>query len=140
MQGKYHLSIELHLGLLKISRMIRSLAILKLLRKMLTRILRLSSRSNTSAGNSDYDDDDASSLAEDLPEDVKEGHFVVHTVDHGEPKRFIIELGYLAHPGFLKLLEQAKGEFGFRPEGVLVVPCGTNELKRILEDRKEKMG
>ncbi|XP_057512477.1 uncharacterized protein LOC130794560 isoform X2 [Actinidia eriantha] len=94
---------------------------------MLMRILVSTKRSNTCTA--DYDHvDDASSPAEDLPEDVKEGHFVVHTFDHGELKRFIIKLGYLADPSFLKLLKKAEEEFGVRCEGVLAVPCKPNEL------------
>ncbi|KAK3000559.1 hypothetical protein RJ639_020959 [Escallonia herrerae] len=67
------------------------------------------------------------------PWDVKAGHFVVHTVNDGEAKRFIIALNFLAHPGFLKLLDQAEEEFGFKQEGVLTVPCGPSELQRILK-------
>ena len=52
--------------------------------------------------------DDVSSLAEDLPEDVKEGHFVVHTFDHGELERYIIELGYLAGPELLKAVKASR--------------------------------
>ncbi|KAH7844065.1 hypothetical protein Vadar_023844 [Vaccinium darrowii] len=68
---------------------------------------------------------------EDLPEDVREGHFVVHAVDNGEPKRFVLELAYLEDPDFLNLLKQAEEEFGFRSEGVLAVPCGPNELQKV---------
>lgn len=110
--------------------------ILKLLRQMLMGKLFVSSRRFN--GGSGSDDDDASSRPEDLPEDVKEGHFVVHAVDRGELKRFIIELGYLDDPDFLNLLKQAEEEFGFRAEGVLAVPCGPNELQRVLESRKKK--
>ncbi|CAH2042336.1 unnamed protein product [Thlaspi arvense] len=112
------------------------LLILKLLRKMLARILILSGRPGFSATDNVYDD--SSSVAEDLPDDVKEGHFVVHTMDHGELRRFVVELGYLSDPGFLKLLDQAAEEFGFRREGVLVLPCHPNELQRILKKRTEK--
>lgn len=74
----------------------------------------------------------------DIPADVKEGHFVVRTFDNGEVKRFILKLGYLAHSGFLKLLDQAEEEFGFQQEGVLAVPCGPGELQRILESMKRR--
>ncbi|CAK9160777.1 unnamed protein product [Ilex paraguariensis] len=113
----------------------RGLLILKLLGKMRTRILTLSSRSDFNRlGDDDCDDDDVRSL----PEDVKEGHFVVQTVNDGELKRFIIELSYLEHPGFLNLLEQAVEEFGFEQEGVLAVACGPSELRRILENGEER--
>lgn len=79
------------------------------------------------------------SLPDYLPEDVKEGHFVVHTVnENGEVKRFVIEMSYLAHPEFIRLLEHAAEEFGFEQEGVLAVPCRPNELTRILESKKQK--
>ena len=114
----------------------RGLLILKLLGKMRSRILTLSSRSDFNRlGDDDCDDDDVRSL----PEDVKEGHFVVQTVNDGELKRFIVELSYLTHPGFLSLLEQAVEEFGFEQEGVLAVPCGPSELRRILENGKKGM-
>lgn len=103
---------------------------LRLFRKVLMRILLISPSSSNFVATSEDDD---------LPEDVKEGHFVVHTFNDGKLKRFIIELDYLAHPGFLKLLKLAEEEFGFQQEGVLVIPCGPNELQRILENRKDWM-
>ncbi|CAN0926942.1 Protein SMALL AUXIN UP-REGULATED RNA 54 [Linum grandiflorum] len=78
----------------------------------------------------DFDDVDLSS--EVLPEDVKEGHFVVHTANDGEPKRCLIRLDYLAHPGIIRLLELAEEEFGLRQAGVLAVPCRSVELQNIL--------
>lgn len=114
------------------------LAIFKLLRrKLMGKVLISSRRFNGSSGS---DDDEASSRAEDLPEDVKEGHFVVHAVDNGEPKRFVLELAYLEDPDFLNLLKQAEEEFGFRSEGVLAVPCGPNELQKVLKIRKKRKG
>ncbi|MBA0740166.1 hypothetical protein Gogos_013387 [Gossypium gossypioides] len=52
----------------------------------------------------------------------KEGHFAVVTVKGGEKKRFILELKYLRKPEFLRLLEQAKEEYEFQQEGVLILP------------------
>lgn len=115
--------------------------VLRLVRKMLTRVFTFSRRSKftvrAAAGAAAAVDDDCDDDMGPLPEDVKEGHFVVQTIYDGELKRFVIELGYLAHPGFLKLLELAEEEFGFEQEGVLAVPCGPSELLRILETRKE---
>lgn len=45
----------------------------------------------------------------------------------------MIEMSYLAHPGFLELLKHTAEEFGFEQEGVLAVPCRPSELGRILE-------
>ncbi|KAL6336484.1 hypothetical protein AAG906_018439 [Vitis piasezkii] len=110
--------------------------VLRVVRKMLTRVFTFSRRSNFTVRAAAVDDDCDDDMGP-LPEDVKEGHFVVQTIYDGELKRFVIELGYLAHPGFLKLLELAEEEFGFEQEGVLAVPCGPSELLRILEIRKE---
>ncbi|KAI4349117.1 hypothetical protein L6164_009753 [Bauhinia variegata] len=56
-----------------------------------------------------------------------------------ETKRFFVELGYLPDPAFLRLLEQAKEEFGFRQKGALALPCRPQELQNILENpRVEK--
>ncbi|KAL7136705.1 hypothetical protein ABFS83_10G048200 [Erythranthe nasuta] len=67
-----------------------------------------------------------------LPEDVKEGYFAVHTVDGGVLKRFVIEISYLGHPKFLKLLEQAEEEFGFAQIGILAIPCTYSDLQSIV--------
>ena len=92
---------------------------LRLVRKMLARVLTFSRSKFTITVAADDCDDDMGPL----PEDVKEGHFVVQTITDGELKRFAIDLGYLlGHPGFLKLLELAEEEFGFAKR-VLAVPC-----------------
>ncbi|KAH1090225.1 hypothetical protein J1N35_017482 [Gossypium stocksii] len=62
----------------------------------------------------------------------KEGHFAVVTVKGGEKKRFILELKYLRKPEFLGLLEQAKEEYEFQQEGVLILPSQPEELQNIL--------
>ncbi|KAE8666256.1 putative SAUR-like auxin-responsive protein family [Hibiscus syriacus] len=68
-----------------------------------------------------------------VPRDVKEGHFAVISVKGGEKKRFILDLRNLRNPEFLELLEQAKEEYGFQKEGVLVFPCQPEELQKILK-------
>ncbi|TMW81537.1 hypothetical protein EJD97_009075 [Solanum chilense] len=69
-----------------------------------------------------------------VPNDVKEGHFAVLSVNsEEEPKRFIVELHWLNNPLFLKLLKQAEDEYGFQQKGVLEVPCRAAELQKILE-------
>ncbi|GER45471.1 SAUR-like auxin-responsive protein family [Striga asiatica] len=98
------------------------LVILKAVRKILQKILTTSIQ---------YDFGENIS-AEAPPEDVKEGHFAVYTVNNGECRRFVIELSYLAHPGFLKLLEQAEEEFGFEQTGVLAIPCPYTDLQSIV--------
>ncbi|KAJ0963627.1 hypothetical protein J5N97_028749 [Dioscorea zingiberensis] len=70
-----------------------------------------------------------------VPEDVKEGHFAVLAV-HGQrpPKRYVVSLRCLSHPLFLRLLEMAGEEFGFRQSGALAVPCRPSELERIIRE------
>ncbi|KAM3205348.1 auxin-responsive protein SAUR32-like [Capsicum annuum] len=69
-----------------------------------------------------------------VPNDVKEGHFAVFSVNpKEEPKRFIVELHWLTDPSFLKLMKQTEDEYGFEPKGVLEVPCLAEELQKILE-------
>lgn len=50
-----------------------------------------------------------------IPSDVKEGHVAVIAVKGERAKRFVLELQELNKPEFLRLLEQAKDEFGFQP-------------------------
>lgn len=110
----------------------RGASVLRLVRKVLAKVLTFSRSNFTVTAAADDCDDDMGPL----PDDVKEGHFVVQTIFHGELRRFVIDLGYLGHPGFLKLLELAEEEFGFEQEGVLAVPCGPNELLRVLETKR----
>ncbi|OMO72475.1 Auxin responsive SAUR protein [Corchorus capsularis] len=81
----------------------------------------------------EFDDEHVEEVKK-IPKDVKEGHFAVIAVKGGNPKRFILELSYLRNPAFLKLLEQAKEEYGFQQMGALTVPCHPEELQNILED------
>ncbi|KAK2990929.1 hypothetical protein RJ640_021904 [Escallonia rubra] len=75
-----------------------------------------------------------------VPDDVKEGHFAVIAADDDEFKRFVVPLSYLAHPVFLRLLEQAAEEYGFDHEGALTVPCRPSELERILAEQSMEEG
>ncbi|KAK7245105.1 hypothetical protein RIF29_39939 [Crotalaria pallida] len=70
------------------------------------------------------------------PKGVKQGHFVVIATEGCKPERFLIELGYLHHPDFVKLLKQAEEEFGFSQVGALAIPCQPDHLKRIIESKK----
>lgn len=103
-----------------------SIVKLKVVVEKLQRSLLLSRKSNSS-----FEDDSTS-----VPEDVKEGHFAVIAVDGDKPKRFVVPLSYLAHPTFLKLLEQAAEEYGFDHEGALAIPCLPSELEKILSDEQ----
>ncbi|KAK6147029.1 hypothetical protein DH2020_017941 [Rehmannia glutinosa] len=77
-------------------------------------------------------------LRDRLPEDVKEGQFAVHTVDDGELRKYVLQLSYLADPGFLKLLEQAEEEFGFGQTGILAIPCTYSDLQTVIGNNGQK--
>lgn len=68
---------------------------------------------------------------------VKQGHFVVIATQGWKTERFCIELEYLDHPEFVKLLKQAEEEFGFSQVGALAIPCEPDELKRIIRRKKQ---
>ncbi|XP_047320962.1 auxin-induced protein X15-like [Impatiens glandulifera] len=75
-------------------------------------------------------------LGDDIPEDVKEGHLAVVASDNYiQLKRFIVPLGFLRHPSFVRLLEKAEEEYGFDHKGALMVPCQPSELERILNEK-----
>ncbi|KAK6778688.1 hypothetical protein RDI58_025406 [Solanum bulbocastanum] len=103
--------------------------------KILKKILQFSRRSNFKFALNDWEDEVASLL---LPKDVKEGHFVVHAIDDGKQRRFVVELSYLVDLGFVRLLEQAEEEFGFEQEGVLAIPCRHSDLEKILQNKNNK--
>ncbi|CAI9097973.1 OLC1v1034500C1 [Oldenlandia corymbosa var. corymbosa] len=110
------------------------LSLLKLFKKRLLGSLQLWARMSCLVVHVEYDEE-THLQQNNPPEDVKEGHFVVHAVDDGELRRFIMALSYLSHPDFLSLLQQAEAEFGFKQEGVLVVPCRHSDLEKILRWR-----
>ncbi|GMI84051.1 SMALL AUXIN UPREGULATED RNA 42 [Hibiscus trionum] len=65
---------------------------------------------------------------------VPQGHFAVVAGCGEEPRRFVVPLSYLTHPGFLLLLEQAAEEYGFERKGALTIPCTPTQLERVLAD------
>lgn len=67
---------------------------------------------------------------------VKQGHFVVIATQGWKQERFVVELGYLDDPGFVKLLKQAEEEFGFSQAGALAIPCDPDDLKTIIAGKK----
>lgn len=73
-----------------------------------------------------------------VPEDVPEGHFAVLAIEGDEVGRFIVDLGYLNEPTFLRLLEKAEEEYGFGQKGALTIPCQPQELQKILQCRRRK--
>ncbi|XWS43566.1 hypothetical protein CRYUN_Cryun16bG0115100 [Craigia yunnanensis] len=113
------------------------LVLLRLLMKKLKRVLRELPSRGPDQNVVEFDGDVEETKK--IPKDVKEGHFAVIAVKGGKPKRFILELSYLRNPAFLRLLEQAKEEYGFQQTGALAVPCQPEELQKILEDRIKKI-
>ncbi|XP_026439777.1 auxin-responsive protein SAUR50-like [Papaver somniferum] len=72
------------------------------------------------------------------PYDVKKGQFAVIATEGDVANRFVVELDCLNNnPAFLKLLEKAEEEFGFRQSGVLSLPCKPDELERALGGRRK---
>ncbi|RZC77308.1 hypothetical protein C5167_001447 [Papaver somniferum] len=72
------------------------------------------------------------------PHDVKKGQFAVIATEGDVANRFVVELDCLNNnPAFLKLLEKAEEEFGFRQAGVLSLPCKPDELERALGSRRK---
>ncbi|CAA0830447.1 SAUR-like auxin-responsive protein family [Striga hermonthica] len=71
-----------------------------------------------------------------VPNGVKKGHFTILVKnENGRPTRLVVGLCTLKHPGFLRLLEMAEEEYGLGQRGALVVPCGPDEVRRILEEK-----
>ena len=100
---------------------------LRLLTKKLLRAISILPSRGTGHNILEFDEDVEEKKV--IPTDVKEGHFAVIAVEGGKQKRFILDLRYLRNPEFLGLLEQAKEEYGFRQEGILVLPCQPEELQ-----------
>ncbi|RWW41484.1 hypothetical protein BHE74_00053029 [Ensete ventricosum] len=69
-----------------------------------------------------------------VQEEVKEGQFAVVAVWDEQRRRFLVSLRCLSHPVFLRLLELAEEEFGFRHEGAIAIPCRPSELERIIRE------
>lgn len=70
---------------------------------------------------------------------MKQGYFVVIATQGWKPERFCVELEYLDHPEFVKLLKQAEEEFGFSQDGAIAIPCEPDELKRIIGRKKNQI-
>lgn len=109
----------------------------KMLKSLITKVLKglpfLAPNGANSPRISDIDDENEAA-ATTVPKDVKEGHFAVIAIKGEEKKRFIVALDYLTDPDFMRLLEQAKEEYGFEQKGALVVPCRPQELQKIIEN------
>ncbi|KAK4419242.1 Auxin-responsive protein SAUR50 [Sesamum alatum] len=97
-------------------------------REMLRKILTSSIRYDLNHGARD----DLKDYECKLPDDVKEGHFPVRAVEAGESRRFVIQVSYLADPGFQELLQKAEEEFGFEQMGILVIPCTYTHLQSVI--------
>ncbi|XP_043699823.1 auxin-induced protein X10A-like [Telopea speciosissima] len=104
--------------------------ILRLIKKKMKRSLSLSSLTRK------WNVEEEMGTSMEVPQDVKEGQFVVLAVNGGKSKRFVVDLGYLTHPEFLKMLQQAEEEFGFEQLGAIALPCPPHDLQRILQEEQ----
>ncbi|KAK7396581.1 hypothetical protein VNO78_17689 [Psophocarpus tetragonolobus] len=113
----------------------------KMLRSLITKVIKglpflapSGARSTRVCYMSDIDEENETTT--NVPQDVKEGHFVVIAMHGEETKRFVLALDYLTDPAFLNLLEQAKEEYGFEHKGALAVPCTPQELQQIIQNSR----
>lgn len=76
-----------------------------------------------------------------VPQDVKEGHFAVIAVDEYEERRFVVPVSYLKRGSFVRLLERAAEEYECDYEGAVVIPCRPSELEKMVAqlDSQEKI-
>ncbi|XP_050204790.1 auxin-responsive protein SAUR32-like [Mercurialis annua] len=59
-----------------------------------------------------------------------EGCFSVYVGE--EKQRFVIKTEYANHPLFKILLEEAESEYGYNPEGPLVLPCNVDTFRKVV--------
>ncbi|CAL1355096.1 unnamed protein product [Linum trigynum] len=59
-----------------------------------------------------------------------EGCFTVYVGE--EKQRFVVKTEYANHPMFRVLLEEAESEFGYNPEGPLLLPCDVACFWKVL--------
>ncbi|OEL28760.1 hypothetical protein BAE44_0010221 [Dichanthelium oligosanthes] len=50
-----------------------------------------------------------------------------------EPRRVAVPVARLGHPRMLELLGEAREEYGFEHQGVVVVPCGVERFMQAVE-------
>ncbi|CAN0929188.1 Auxin-responsive protein SAUR71 [Linum grandiflorum] len=65
-----------------------------------------------------------------------EGCFTVYV--GAERQRFVVRTEYANHPMFRVLLDEAESEFGYNPEGPLVLPCRVDCFWKVLVDMDSK--
>ncbi|XP_010478182.1 PREDICTED: auxin-induced protein X15-like [Camelina sativa] len=109
-------------------------------KKLKTYMRKLQTRFSKRVGNCgefEVEGNAGSSAAWMIPSDVKEGHVAVIAVKGERAKRFILELEELNKPEFMRLLEQAREEFGFQLRGPLTIPCQPEEVQKILQGGRE---
>ncbi|KAL3324946.1 hypothetical protein AABB24_038851 [Solanum stoloniferum] len=127
---------KITIGKKKMNKMVNLKIVVEKLQRSLSMVRRLGAEFDSQHQHTQSDQNDSSN---NVPEDVKEGHFAVIAVDEDELKRFVVPLKCLTHPSFLKLLEQAAEEYGFDHDGALTVPCRPSEFERILRHEQSSM-
>ncbi|CAI0397958.1 unnamed protein product [Linum tenue] len=76
-----------------------------------------------------------------VPGDVKKGHFAVEVKNSNggdevtmttTARRVVVPLRCLKNPHFVRLLDQAADEYGFRCQGTVTVCCRPADLETVL--------
>ncbi|CAL1366875.1 unnamed protein product [Linum trigynum] len=76
-----------------------------------------------------------------VPGDVKKGHFAVEVKNSNggdevttttTARRVVVPLRCLRNPQFVKMMDQAAGEYGFRCQGTVTVCCRPADLEAVL--------
>ncbi|KAK9665173.1 hypothetical protein RND81_14G095400 [Saponaria officinalis] len=64
---------------------------------------------------------------------VPKGCMAIMVGHEGEEqlKRFIIPIFYVNHPLFIKLLNDAQEEYGFKHKGPIIIPCHVEDFLRV---------
>lgn len=61
------------------------------------------------------------------------GHVPVMVGTGKELQRFVVSVKAFDHPCFVRLLELAAQEFGYRQKGVLRIPCDAQHFEQVLK-------
>ncbi|KAJ7560350.1 hypothetical protein O6H91_04G125800 [Diphasiastrum complanatum] len=109
------------------------------LKKLVTKLSKLSRPSRTVSGRSSSSSARSTSTSWDLSDfeddleaavDVPQGHLGLYV--GREKRRFVVKTEYLNHSLFRALLDKAAEEFGFEHQGGLVIPCEVVLFEHLL--------
>ncbi|KAL0911098.1 hypothetical protein M5K25_019211 [Dendrobium thyrsiflorum] len=68
------------------------------------------------------------------------GYVPILVGDEGDEieERFFVHITMLRDPSIVELFEKAAMEFGYRQEGVLRIPCGVEQFRRTVAERRRE--